>query len=84
MVQFLYPVMLMVLLKNLARKDTQPCIQSSVEKCNPKPSQKQEEEHEWESKCKPRAKIDKITVWKVAVKDKIITVKHTETYHFCV
>lgn len=49
---------------------TLPCIQSPVEKCNPYPSQKQEEKHEWESEGKPRAKVDEVAVWKVAVNQK--------------
>lgn len=47
-----------------------PCIQSPVEERDPKPSQKQEEKHERESECKPRAKINTVAVWKVAVKQK--------------
>lgn len=49
---------------------TLPCIQSPVEKRNPNPSQKQENNHERESECKPRAKIDQVAVWKVAVKQR--------------
>lgn len=43
-----------------------PRGQSPVEKSDPNPSQQQEENHEGEGKRKPGAKIDEVTVWKVA------------------
>lgn len=42
-----------------------PSVQSPIEKSDPNPPQQQEENHEWERKSKPGAKIDDITVWKV-------------------
>lgn len=44
---------------------TLPSCQSPIEKSDPNPPQQQEENHEWERKSKPGAKIDDVAVWKV-------------------
>lgn len=54
--------------ESIIRKEqsvTLPSCQSPIEKSDPNPPQQQEENHEWESKGKPGAKIDDVTVWKV-------------------
>lgn len=60
-----YFVMLSEMMLSHGESVTLPSCQSPIEKSDPNPPQQQEENHEWESKGKPGAKIDDITVWKV-------------------
>lgn len=45
-----------------------PRVEAAVEKRNPYPAQKQEDQHEREGERKPGAKVDDVTVWEVALK----------------